>query len=228
MGSGVSEDHEHDQGVPKGERIDAKALIEKDLDNLRSERRRHFVPALLLMVLCLGGFIMIRGTRPDLLEQPPWQLLVQITLWGMCLVVFPAIGLGLLFPNRGTRIALAVGGVVLTIAATMGWPFQVVPNHGFQLGGCLKMLLIFGAGLLGLGLFSGAFVQRRRSSAVYWVAAGVTLAALNTITWHCPETGAEHVMPNHLGGAIGMMLLASVVGFIVHRRRKTFATGPGA
>ncbi len=92
-------------------------------------------------------------------------------------------------------------------------------SRGVHIDSCLVMLVIFGIGLLALGLFSGAFVQRRRPSAIYWVAAGVTLAALSTVTWHCPKTGAEHVMPNHLGGALALMLLACVVGFVAHRRR---------
>jgi hypothetical protein len=203
------------------EHLDARALIEGDLDQLQRERRRHFVPALLLAAVALGSFIVIGGVRPDLLSQPPWQLLIQVALWALCLVVFPAIGLGLMFPGRVVRVLLAVGAVLLTFAATLGWPSDLVPNHDrFSFDGCMMMLTLFGVGLLGLGLFSGAFVQRRRTSAVYWIAAGVALAALNTVTWHCPNTGAAHVMPNHIGGAVVMMVLASVVGFVVHRRRR--------
>jgi hypothetical protein len=213
----VSEEH-HDEPASQ-DRINARELIEDDLTQLQKERRRHFAPALILAVLALGGFFLIRGARPDLLNQPPWQLAVQIGLWGLCLVVFPAIGLGLLFPNRSTRVALAIGGVALTIAATLGWPFGLVPNHGLHFGGCMVWLLTFGFVLVTLGLFSGAFVQRRANTAIYWVAAGVALAALNTVTWHCPMTGAEHVMASHLGGAIAVLVFACAAGFIAHRRR---------
>lgn len=205
----------------EGGHLDARTLIEDDLERLQRARRRHFVPALVLAAFALASFIVIGGVRPDLLTQPPWQLVIQIALWALCLVVFPAIGLGLLFPGRVARVLLAIGGVLLTVAATLGWPSDVLPNHDpLAFDGCMVMLSLFGIGLLGLGLFSGAFVQRRRTSAIYWIAAGVALAALNTVTWHCPNTGAAHVMPNHLGGALVMMVLASAVGYVVHRRRR--------
>jgi hypothetical protein len=75
--------------------------------------------------------------------------------------------------------------------------------------------------LLGLGFISGAFVQRRRASSVFWVAAGLSLAALNVATWHCPITGLLHVVPGHLGGAALLLVLAAVVGMWAHRRART-------
>lgn len=205
-------------------RLDVDALIQGDLARSQRARRRHFLPALLLTLLVCGGLLAITGVRGDLLDQPPWQLLLQISLWLLCFLIFPAIGLGLIFPSRGARVLLAVGGVLATVAAAIGQPGihdleglrrHLEGEHGL---GCGVVLLAAGGVILAIGVLSGAFVQRRRPAAVYWITAGVTLAALNTVTWHCPATGLAHVLPGHLGGALVLLALASVIALVAHVR----------
>lgn len=206
--------------------LDAHALISGDLARQRRAKRRHFLPALLLVVLVVGASLAISGVRGDLLHQPPWQLGLQISLWILCLLIFPAIGLGLLFPGRAARVLLAVAGVVATIAAALGQDARLFDagvrhhlsgDHGLGCG-----LVLIGAGVIifGIGLVSGAFVQRRRPAAVYWITAGVALAALNTVTWHCPATGLSHILPGHLGAAAVLLLLASVIAVVAHLRQR--------
>ncbi len=200
----------------------AKELICADLDVQRRRKRAHFVPALLLAGVVVVGSIVMFGARPDLLQQPPGQLALQIVLWVACLFVFPAIGVGLLFPGRATRIVLAVGAVLMTVVATTGWPFADHRNlldhaHG-QFGGCVTITLAMGTMLLAIGFMSGAFVQRRGFGSVFWIAAGLSLMALEVVTWHCPQSGLTHVLPGHLGAALLLLLLAVVVGFIARSK----------
>lgn len=200
--------------------MDAAKLIMADLERLKQRRRRHFLPALTIVVLAVGGAMLMMGLRPDLLEQPWWQLLLQCVLWLLCLIVFPAIGLGLVFPSRGVRIGLAAGAVGLTVLATLGLPSPTMfasDDHGGL--GCSLMITIYAAAVLLMGLLSGAFVQRRKTAAVYWIAAGVALTGLTAITWQCPVTGASHILPRHLGVAAGLMIATSIVGVLMHRRR---------
>ncbi|PRQ07494.1 hypothetical protein [Enhygromyxa salina] len=202
--------------------IDAAQLIVADLESCQRERRRHFLPALAIVTLAVGGALLMMGLRPDLLAQPWWQLVVQCVLWVLCLIVFPAIGLGLMFPSRGARIGLAAGAVGLTMAATLGVPEPAMfgSDHHFQLaGGCGLMITVYATVVLLMGLLSGAFIQRRKASAVYWISAGISLTALTAITWQCPMTGAAHVVPSHLGVAAALMIGTSSIGVFVHRRR---------
>ncbi|HVI01630.1 MAG TPA: hypothetical protein VM869_23100 [Enhygromyxa sp.] len=199
--------------------IDAAKLILADLERQKQRRRRHFLPALAIVVLAVGGAMLVMGLRPDLLEQPWWQLLLQCVLWLLCLIVFPAIGLGLLFPSRGVRIGLAAGAVGLTVLATLGLPSPAMfapDDHGGL--GCSVMITIYATVVLLMGLLSGAFVQRRKAAAVYWIAAGVALTGLTAITWQCPVTGASHILPRHLGVAAGLMIATSIVGVLMRRR----------
>lgn len=194
--------------------------ISKDLDALQRERRRHFAPALGIVLAVVAGAFVMAGLRNDLLEQPTWQLGVQIAVWLLCLVAFPAIGLGLVFPSRATRIALALGAVTLAVLATTGWPLATAlggPGAEHGVDGCLAMIAGSGAVLLGLGVVSGAFVQRTRVTGVYWVAAGLALAALNMVTWVCPATGLRHVLPGHLGGGLALLIVALVAATFAHR-----------
>jgi hypothetical protein len=195
-------------------------LICADLEAQRRRKRAHFVPALLLAGIVVVGTIVAFGARPDLLEQPPGQLALQVVLWVACLFVFPAIGVGLLFPGRLTRIVLAVGAVAMTVVATTGWPFAdpdlIAHTHG-SFGGCVSLTLGMGLLLLGIGFVSGAFVQRRRLSAVFWVGAGLSLMALNLVTWHCPQSGLLHVLPSHVGAAGVLLVVAVVVGIVARR-----------
>lgn len=204
------------------EHVDAAELIVADLESLQRERRRHFLPALLIVVLAIGGAMLMMGLRPDLLAQPWWQLVIQCVLWVLCLIVFPAIGLGLLFPSRAVRVGLAAGAVGLTLLATLGLSPEGLSSgdkHFDFHGGCGVMITVYATVVLLMGLLSGAFVQRRRSSAVYWIAAGISLTALTAITWQCPLSGAAHVLPSHLAVAAALMIGTSLVGVLARRRR---------
>jgi hypothetical protein len=199
----------------------AKDLICADLEAQQRRKRAHFVPALLLAGIVVVGSIVAFGARPDLLQQPPGQLVLQILLWGACLFVFPAIGVGLFFPGRVTRIVLAVGAIAMTVVATTGWPFaeRNLLDHAHDgWGGCVTLTLGMGILLLCIGFLSGAFVQRRGLSAVFWVGAGLSLMALNVITWHCPQSGLLHVLPGHLGAAVVLLVLAVVVGIVARSK----------
>ena len=207
----------------EGPHIDAAKLILADLESQQRTRRRHFLPALIICVIAIAGAFLLMGLRPDLLEQPWWQLLLQCVLWLLCLIVFPAIGLGLIFPSRGGRIALAAGAVGLTLLATLGLPQGQLfsPDDHFHFGGgCGMMITIYAGVVLLMGLLSGAFVQRRKSSAVYWISAGISLTALTAITWQCPMSGAAHVVPSHLGVVAAVMLGTSIIGVLAHRRHR--------
>jgi len=206
-------------------RIDVSALILGDLDNKQRERRRHFLPALLLAVLFVGGLLAIFGVRADLLDQPPWQLLLQIVLWLLCFLVFPAIGLGLIFPRQTTRFVIILLAVIATVVAAVGQGLAGVGDLAHHLTGehglgCVGVMLMVGLMILVIGSLSGAFVQRRRPSAVFWITAGIALASLNLVTWHCPATGLAHVLPGHLGGAVLLLLLASAVALVAHLRQR--------
>jgi hypothetical protein len=201
--------------------IDAAQLIVADLESGQRQRRRRFLPALVIVSLAVGGAMLIMGLRPDLLAQPWWQLILQCVLWILCLIVFPAIGLGLMFPSRGARVGLAAGAVGLTMIATLGAPEPWVlgtDEHFYLAGGCGLMITTYAAVVLLMGLLSGAFVQRRKTTAVYWISAGISLTALTAITWQCPMTGASHVVPSHLAVAAALMIGTSLIGVFVHRR----------
>lgn len=202
---------------------DALTAITADLERDQERRRAHFLPALVLAAVVVVAALVVVNVRPDLLQQPPGQLVVQVLLWILCLVVLPAVGVGLLFPSRTGRILLAVTAVFGTAAATTGWPFATHHGPGSEAGpafdGCLALVLGTGGLLLAIGFLSGAFLQRRRVTGVFWVAAGVSLVALNVSTWHCPESGLVHVLPSHLGGAALLLLMGVLVGVWSRRRR---------
>lgn len=206
---------------------DAYEAILSDLQKTQTSRRKHFLPALSVIAIMVIGFFVVMRTRPDLLEQPIGMLVLQCALWVLCLLVMPAIGVGLLFPGRRTRLMIALAAIVCAVAATTGWPVTPHVPHGGE-GGfdrCLTVVLGAGVLLLGLGFLSGAFIQRRRMSSVFWVAAGLTLAALNVITWHCPQSGLMHVLPSHVGGAVMLLGVAVVAGIAIHRRGRAEITG---
>lgn len=194
--------------------------IMQDLRKEQRVRRAHFLPAFLLAAILVIGVLVSTKVRPDLLEQPPAQLVLQGALWIVCLLVLPAVGVGLLFPGRWMRVSLATGAILLAAAASTGWPFASV-HHGGEAGvdGCMMVVMGTGVMLVLIGFLSGAFVQRRGVASVFWVAAGLTLVALNVVTWHCPASGLMHVLPGHLGGAALLMGVAVVVGILSRRRR---------
>jgi hypothetical protein len=199
-----------------GPKIDALSAITADLDNLKVHRRRHFTPALVMSAVAVAVLLFTLGSRPDLWTQPWWQVAIQIASWAVCLIAFPAIGVGLWFPSRPARVGLALLGIALAIVAALGWP--AMPSQGAVGGPCGLVLTGTGLLLLGIGALSGAFAQRRASSAVYWVATGIALAGLNLVTWACPNTANDHVMATHLLPAVGLVLGASVFGAWLRRR----------
>lgn len=199
---------------------DALSAICADLERCQKAKRTHFLPALTLAAITVVGALVTMSVRPDLWQQPPAQLALQGLLWILCLVVMPAIGVGLLFPGRGARVLLALVAVATAVAATTGWPLAPHPGGHGGVDRCLTMVVGAGVLLLGIGFLSGAFIQRRRVTAVFWVAAGLSLAALNLVTWHCPQSGLMHVLPSHLGGAALLLSIAVVVGIVSHRRAR--------
>ncbi|MCA9709735.1 MAG: hypothetical protein KDK70_28105 [Myxococcales bacterium] len=197
---------------------DALRAIVADLERGQRIRRAHFLPALLIATVVVVGVLVSMKLRPDLLEQPPEQLAIQIGLWVVCLLVMPAVGVGLMFPRRWVRVALATGAILLAAAASTGWPFVDVHHGEGGVDQCLTMVMMTGGLLVLIGFLSGAFVQRRGVSGVFWVAAGLSLVALNVVTWHCPNSGLMHVLPSHMGGAFLLMALAVVVGVLSRRQ----------
>lgn len=205
--------------------IDAVQAITEDLRALAREKRRHFAPAAGLAVLILGCGFGLLGFRPDLLTQPPWQLAIQIALWVVGVVLFPAIGLGLLFVGRGVRAGLGLATVTLALLASAGRPDQWAAHArgDAPVGACLMLVLGSGCFLVAIGVLSGAFVQRRHFSGGYWVAAGLSLAALNLSTWICPSDDTIHIGLGHLGATLALLGLAVAIATITHRHHRRVA-----
>jgi len=207
-------------------KLDVRALIGEDLDNLVRERRRHFLPALLLVLAFLGVMLTVVGLRPDLLNQPLWQLSSQILLWFMCLLVLPAVGLGLWFPGRLTKVILVLLLPVLVFFGVVGLPDASVSlgemfGHVVTDGAiCTANMLATGTMLLIIGYFSGAFVQRKRRYAIVWISAGISIAAITTVTWHCSATACVHTLSSHLGGGLLLLGLSSLLAAGAHGRRQ--------
>jgi hypothetical protein len=204
---------------------DAAGLILGDLAELRRQRRRHFVPALALALLVLGGFLLLTGLRPDLLHQPAWQLALQLATWLLCLVALPAIGLGLWFPGRWVRVAVALAAVGAAIGAALG-PGLMDMVHGtgpdgqaLSLDYCMQATFLQGGLLFAVGVISGAFVARVGRGGALWLSGGIALMALDAVVWHCPSQDLSHNLQSHLGAAVLLLVVAAVGGLIVHRRR---------
>lgn len=206
--------------TPTPDRDRALAAICCDLDRERGQRRRHFTPALLMAIVVVVGVLAILGLRPDFTAQPDWQIAVQLVSWVVVLLVFPAIGVGLWFPSRTTRVLLAAGGVAASIVAATGLP-DASPEGPAGGGPCWMVLAGCGLILLGLGALSGAFSQRRAQSAGYWIAAGLTLAALDVVTWICPNTQTQHLLTMHFAPAFALVVVAAVLGAWLHRRSRS-------
>jgi hypothetical protein len=201
--------------VKEEKRVDAFAVISADLQRQQRVKRRHFTPALLVVIavaLVLFGLV---GVRVDLFDQPPWQLVIQVASWVTCLVLFPAIGVGLWFPPRWARVAIAVAGIGSSMLAAVGWP----PQPG-DAGAPPCAMVLVGAGVLflGIGAGSGAFAQRRARSSGFWVASGIGLTALAAITWMCPNACGVHVMIMHVAPTAGLVVLGALLGLLLHRR----------
>ena len=198
-------------------RDDALSTISRDLGSLRARRRRRFLPAAVVALVIVAGSVLTVGLRPGLFEQPGWQILLQAAVWMICLIAFPAIGVGLWFPGRGTRLALAVCGVALAIASAVRVPFRAGVEDAMG-GPCWLVLAGCGLALLAVGASSGAFAQRRARSSTFWIAAGLALAALEVVTWTCPSAETEHVVTMHFGPALLVVVIAATAGALLHRR----------
>lgn len=200
--------------------LDAARLIAADLAASRRARARHFVPALVVSLLVVGGFLVLSGLRPDLWRQPPGQLFAQLAVWALCLVALPAVGLGLWFPSRPLRVALAAAAVLAAVLAALGPALWGLVGQGPRLDFCVGATVGAGFVLLAIGVLSGAFAARRRAGGALWVSGGVSLMALVATVWHCPSADLGHNLYSHLGAAGLLMVLASAAGLIVHRRQR--------
>ncbi len=202
-------------------RIDANALITTDLRALRRDRRRHFRPALLLAVAVVTAIVALLGLRRDLWHQAPAQLAAQFGLWVFALGVMPAVGVGLWFPPRWLRVGLWLVAGGLAVVATLGPHITrpALPPPGID--PC--MLATFGTGtvLLALAAISGALTLHRYGRGSVWVSAGITLAALDAIIWHCASTHVSHNLGSHLGAALVFFAVVAVLLRTVLRRRGT-------
>lgn len=205
---------------------DVEQLILGDLAALRRERLRHFAPALVLVLLASGGFLVVTGLRPDLWQQPTWQLALQSAVWLLCLVALPAVGLGLWFPGRGPRVLLAVAAVLAAAGAALGPGlsdmFQgTVPDaRRMSLDFCMTAMIGHGFAVFAVAVLSGAYIQRRGRGSALWVAGGIALMALDAVVWHCPSQDLWHNLRSHLGAAALLLALAAVAGALVHRRAR--------
>jgi hypothetical protein len=194
---------------------DAFAAITADLEREQQRKRRHFTPALMIATAIAIAIIGIVGVRVDLFEQPSWQLAIQGVTWVLCLLVFPAIGVGLLFPPRWARVLLAIAGVVAAMLAAIGWPPQPGDTGSAP---CAWVSIGGGAAFLAIGAVSGAFAQRRARSSGFWVAAGLGLTALAAITWICPNPCGAHIGLMHVAPTAGLVVLGAVLGLVLHPR----------
>jgi len=203
---------------------DVQPLILGDLRELRRERRRHFMPALVLVLITLGGFFLLSGLRPDLWHQAGWQLGLQLATWLLCLVALPAVGLGLWFPDRVTRGVLVLAALAAAIGAALGPGLMDMvqgtgpERTGVRLDACMTATFLEGGLVFAIGVLSGAFLQRRGRGSALWLSGGIALMALDAVVWHCPSQDLWHNLQSHLGAALLLLALAAVAGLIVHRR----------
>lgn len=197
---------------------DVLEAIGADLSAETREKRRHFLPALVGAISLVCALLAMAGIREDFIEMPMWRQIALGASWLVCGLLFPAVGVGLWFPARGTRIALAVAGIAIPVAAVVGWPMGTDPPQ--QAASCGMALVALGTGLVGVGALSGAFAQRRAATSTTWVAAGLTLAALATTSWICPVDHGGHLAWGHLIPGLAFAAVALAVGRRLHRRQR--------
>src|SRR5690606_31196991 len=130
---------------------------------------------------------------------------------------FPAIGGGLLFPSRALRTSVVLVGVLGTLGSTVHWTAPGGCPVGHRTS-CVALSVGIGLLLPAVGVACGALVARARHAAVLWVAAGLALAALNVVTWHCPRSELLHVASAHLAAAAGLIVAATIAGLWVRGR----------
>ena len=197
---------------------DVLGAIEADLAAAAAEKRRHFFPALIGAASLIAAMLAMAGIRDDVLEMPLWRQIALTGSWIVCGLLFPAVGVGVWFPRRAARIGLVVAGIVLPVAAVIGWPLGHDEPHGAA--PCGVALLVLGAGLVGIGALSGAFAQRRAVASSAWVATGLTLAALATTSWVCPVDEGGHLTRGHIVPGLVLAALAVVLGRWLHARQR--------
>lgn len=205
--------------------IDARRLITGDLLAQRRERALHFRVALVLAVAIPAGLIAATGLRFDLLHQPAWLVATEVLVWMLALVALPAVGLGLWFPGRGARIALAsvaAAAAVLVAAGPelVGTRIDGPLTRGLRFDYCTRLTLGSGALVLAVCALSGAFAIRRRPEASLWISAAVVLLGIDTTAFHCYVTGLDHTLPSHLGSGVLLLLFAAAIGVYLHRRQR--------
>lgn len=203
--------------------LNIEQIIRQDLVHQQQRKKRHFLPAWGLAILAIIlGFVIPGGLRVDFIHQPLWQLLLQASLWMICLWLFPCIGLGLLFPKPAVRVAIVVFTLLAIPAAIFAWPLgpMSVPTNFYSVWTehwpCLFYVFGWGLLLFGLAFLSGAWIQQRRSFTMLWIPAAITLATLNAVTWHCPSQDSLHILQSHL---LPGLLLLCLGGWIAWMRR---------
>jgi len=197
---------------------DILGAIEADLDAAAAEKRRHFLPALIGATSLIVALLAMGGIRDDFVDMPPWRQIALAGSWIVCGLLFPAVGVGLWFPRRATRIGLVVTGIALPLSAVVGWPLGHEEPHGAA--PCGIALFVLGAGLVGIGALSGAFAQRRSVGSSAWVATGLTLAALATTSWVCPVDEGGHLTWGHVVPGLVFATVAVVLGRWLHARQR--------
>ncbi|MCR9164857.1 MAG: hypothetical protein ACE37F_15265 [Nannocystaceae bacterium] len=197
---------------------DVLEAIGDDLSAAAAQKRRHFVPAALgAAALCLA-LLAMAGTRDDFAALPPWRQLAFAASWIVGGLLFPAVGVGLWFPGRAGRIALAAAGIALPVCAVLGGPAAHEGDH--PAGPCGLALACLGLALVGLGALSGAFAQRRAARSTGWVAAGLTLSAATTSGWICPYDAPTHLLWGHVAPALALVVVAAALGRWMHARQR--------
>ncbi|MEM6292960.1 MAG: hypothetical protein AAGA54_16920 [Myxococcota bacterium] len=192
--------------------------IGADLSAAQTKKRRHFIPAIVIVAIAIGGLLAMLGLRSDFASMPAWRQASFVASWFVCLLLFPAVGVGLWFPSRGQKVALATVGVLLPVTATLGWP--IVPAGGHAAGPCAAMTLSVGVVLVGVGAVSGAFAQRRSRSSTVWVATGLALASLVSVSCACPISEIDHLVFGHFAPAAGLAALGVLLGRWLHARMR--------
>lgn len=161
------------------------------------------------------GILGTVGFRPDFTQQSPLKLFSQLILWGIGLVAFPAIGVGLWFPPTWVRwLLLGFAAIVITLGHVHVGPWPHALTSGF---GCLAVMVSTGVLLLTISRLGHIFTERRRFSSVVWSSAGISLCGLNLITWHCSVSDPYHLMVGHWGAAAVVFLLGLGIAFLARR-----------
>jgi hypothetical protein len=188
----------------------ARGAIFDDLSTLHRERRAHFGTSAIVLAAIVGALV-ATTLRSDLLTQPLPALVAQISLWGLGLLVLPAIGVGLWFPRRGASIAVVASTIVLASIATL-WPAQGPVEPAGLEPRCLMAVGMVGAIALAATMLTGAFHQCNRRSTRSWLAGGIAILSLVATVWMCSAPGVVHMLTSHIGAALGVAFVAVLIG----------------